>query len=375
MLTSKQKLLSRQKTSGDRIRLLVVGLLLMMCGVVPLAGQELRKTASWESPELETLQQWIAEWGQDAGVDVQQDQRQLESNINQHPDGTLGAVLDVIAKVYPQCQSAVEVLRQPADFSGKWQQQTKLESIHALALPDSVQHQLLLATGSWLARHQRYDEALQVLQNIPLDLVADPAALLFYRATCQHHLLQMDDCGASVDQLLEQTENIPRRFSVVANLMKGDVETFKKDSLDEISRMMDDAARRQGLHRSGTEVITLEKDIIAKLEKLIEETEEKLQQQQASSQSQPGSQQQQQQQGQSQSNPSSPMQDSQNASGKGDGRVVDKGLKNGGDWGNLPPQERDAVLTEMAKDLPPHYREVIEEYFRKLANEPKRSNR
>ncbi len=374
MLTSKQKFLSRQKASGDWIRSLVAGVLLVMCGVVPAAGQELRKTASWESPDLETLHQWIAEWGQDAGVDIQKDQRQLESNINQHPDGALGAVLDVIAKVYPQCQSAVEVLRQPADFSGNWQQQTKLESIHALALPDSVQHQLLLATGSWLARHQRYDEALQVLQNIPLDLVVDPAALLFYRATCQHHLLQMDDCGASVDQLLEQKESIPRRFSVVANLMKGDVETFKKDSLDEISRMMDDAARRQGLHRSGTEVITLEKDIIAKLEKLIEETEEKLQQQQqASSQSQPGSQQQ--QQGQSQSNPSSPMQDSQNASGKGDGRVVDKGLKNGGDWGNLPPQEREAVLTEMAKDLPPHYREVIEEYFRKLANEPKRPNR
>jgi hypothetical protein len=38
-------------------------------------------------------------------------------------------------------------------------------------------------------------------------------------------------------------------------------------------------------------------------------------------------------------------------------------------WGNLPPKEREEALQQMSKDLPAHYRELIEEYFRKLARD------
>jgi hypothetical protein len=38
----------------------------------------------------------------------------------------------------------------------------------------------------------------------------------------------------------------------------------------------------------------------------------------------------------------------------------------------LPPSRRAAALAEMTRDLPPHYREVIEEYFRQLARQPAR---
>ncbi len=39
------------------------------------------------------------------------------------------------------------------------------------------------------------------------------------------------------------------------------------------------------------------------------------------------------------------------------------------DWGNLPPKEREEALQQLGKDLPSHYRDVIEEYFRKLARD------
>lgn len=56
-------------------------------------------------------------------------------------------------------------------------------------------------------------------------------------------------------------------------------------------------------------------------------------------------------------------------SGRGSGNVRSKRQTDGGQWGNLEPAERDAALAEMSKDLPPHYRSVIEEYFRKLADQ------
>jgi len=140
-------------------------------------------------------------------------------------------------------------------------------------------------------------------------------------------------------------------------LMISDMESLEADSLDEIARLMEDIRRRQALHRSGTRVIDQEKKVIEKLDQLIEEIEQKMQQQAAS-------------QAQAKSGSSKPMQESENAGGIGKGDVTERSLDEGGEWGNLPPQKRAAALAEMSRDLPPHYREVIEEYFRQLAKEP-----
>jgi hypothetical protein len=63
------------------------------------------------------------------------------------------------------------------------------------------------------------------------------------------------------------------------------------------------------------------------------------------------------------------MQDSMPAGGKGPGDVDPKkiGAKSG--WGDLPPKQREQAMQQISKDLPAHYREVIEEYFRKIARD------
>ena len=38
------------------------------------------------------------------------------------------------------------------------------------------------------------------------------------------------------------------------------------------------------------------------------------------------------------------------------------------EWGKLPERERAKAMVELTKDLPPRYREVIESYFKKIAN-------
>ncbi len=35
---------------------------------------------------------------------------------------------------------------------------------------------------------------------------------------------------------------------------------------------------------------------------------------------------------------------------------------------DLPPHEREEALQQIAREFPPHYREVIEHYFKRLAS-------
>lgn len=61
------------------------------------------------------------------------------------------------------------------------------------------------------------------------------------------------------------------------------------------------------------------------------------------------------------------MDDSQLAGGKGRGEVTSRDLDNAGEWGDLPPREREEALQQIGRDYPAHYREAIEQYFKRLA--------
>ena len=64
-----------------------------------------------------------------------------------------------------------------------------------------------------------------------------------------------------------------------------------------------------------------------------------------------------------------PMQDSMPGGGSGPGEVEQRRMGSRADWGDLPPKDRQEALQQIAKGLPSHYRQVIEEYFRKLARD------
>ena len=64
-----------------------------------------------------------------------------------------------------------------------------------------------------------------------------------------------------------------------------------------------------------------------------------------------------------------PANESTPAQARGKGDVDSRKIAGNTDWGNLPPKEREEALQSLGKDFPSHYREVIEEYFRKLARE------
>jgi hypothetical protein len=227
------------------------------------------------------------------------------------------------------------------------------------ATPQLVRNNLRLFLARWLVQQGYYDEALSWTDGLKTDDVVAPEALLFYRAAAYHRLVQPDQADATLARLLQREEELPARYQKLAALMQQDLAGLEDDSLGHIARRMEDVRRRLAQGRSGKRVQGIENGVIESLDKLIKRAEDQMQQQQQSQSSQgPG--------GQPQSNP---MQDSQIAELKAPGTVERRDIGRGTGWGNLPDKDRERALQEIGREFPSHYREVIEEYFRRLAAE------
>jgi hypothetical protein len=151
---------------------------------------------------------------------------------------------------------------------------------------------------------------------------------------------------------------LPLRFQQVAQLVERDLSALEDESLDHIARRMRDVRRRLDYGRAGEKVQTVEKGVLESLDKKIEDLEKQQQQQQSSASSG----------GSSQS--SKPMEDSRPAELKAPMQVDRREIGNQSGWGDLPPKEREQALQQIGREFPAHYRELIEDYFRELANEP-----
>jgi hypothetical protein len=223
------------------------------------------------------------------------------------------------------------------------------------SLPPLARNNLRLLLGRSLVQGSYFDEALEQIDELTIDDVLDRPSLLFYQGVAHHRLLHKDRGTEALAQLLENKDVIPRRYAVLAALMRGDLAQIKDGSLDDISRRMQDVERRLGLGRANQRVRDIEDEVIDMLDKLIKEEEAKQSQSQAAAA------------GGAQS--SRPMPDSMPAGGKGPGQVTKKDIGRTAGWGELPPKQREEAMQEIGRDFPAHYREVIEEYFRELAKQ------
>jgi hypothetical protein len=102
----------------------------------------------------------------------------------------------------------------------------------------------------------------------------------------------------------------------------------------------------------------VERGVVASLDELIKQQEDRQKQQQ------------QQQANASGGAPSGrPLEESRPAELKAPGLVDRKDIGATAGWGNLPDKEREQALQQVGRDFPAHYRELIEQYFRELATE------
>lgn len=273
-------------------------------------------------------------------------------------DGTelLERLTDSLAVVEPEAAAVVTACRTGRSLLPT----TQFAALSNESLPPLVRDNLRLLLARTLAQHDFVDESLELLTNLSTDHVADPASLLFYQALGHHRLLKKDDCLAVVSKLLQHESQLPRRYVTLARLMEADIKPLKTDSLDEIARLMDDIRRRLTLARAGKVVRDQEDEVVKKLDKMIEDLEKQRQEQQ---------QQKQQASSKGGRQPNNPLDDSRAAELKAPGEVDQKYIGKRDGWGNLPPKERQEVLQNIGRELPAHFRETIEEYFKRLAQD------
>jgi hypothetical protein len=331
------------------------------------ADDELEKRATWTPPTAEQVKAQLDEWLAARKVD-ELTKFKVEALWPQQGGPTSpDQLLDQVAATIALVDDGVRELVFHCRHERLSPVPPKFAVLEDQAQAPLVRNNLRLLYGRWLAQHDLYDEALAQFEGLQPADVVDPATLLFYQSVGYHRLINKDKCLPALEKLLENEAALPERYEKLARLMQADMAPLKTDSLDEVARIMRNIENRLGLGRAGAIVRKEEEDVVAKLEKLIEELEK-----QQGGGGGGGGQGGQGGQGSGQgggANPSQPMADSGIASNKGPGNVDLKKHADRGNWGDLPPAEREAALQNITKDLPAHYREVIEEYFRKLARD------
>jgi len=319
-------------------------------------GETLAEATRWHAPSAETVRSQVVAWLDERLADEAVRARAAEiwsaDPAPATPAERLARLAQTIALADENARKLVALCAGP---------RTELSPPEAAWLreadtPPLVANNLRLLYGRWLVHESLYDEALAQLEGLRLDDVVDPAALLFYRGVIHHRLLNREAGLEAIESLLAGAEESPRRYAAIAPLMQADLKNLEVDSLDHIARRMDDVRRRLDLGRAGPKVREIEDGVIESLDKLIKRLEDQQQQQAAASAG-------------AAPQPSRPAQDSVPAGGKGRGEVTKRDVGSESGWGNLPPKQREEALQQIGREFPTHYRDVIEQYFRKLATE------
>jgi hypothetical protein len=337
--------------------LLLTGAAIARADQAATRGDSSAKESTWQVVKASTAREQLEEWlasRPPGGLDKAQIDAAWAGADKWTSEELLERVADALAQADPAAKELVNLCSHP-------RRGLNLPEFPFLAEDSTAafeRNNLRLFYGCWLVQARLYDEALAQLQSLQPQDVVDPAGLLFYQSVVYHRMLKKEAGLQALSRLLEPGHEIPRRYTSVARLMQSDLSPLKDDSLDHIARRMEDIRRRLDLGRAGTKVREVEDGVITSLDKLIEELEK-----QAAAAAQGGS----------NMVPVTPAQDSLPLGGKGAGNIVQKVIGHQSGWGDLPPHQRQEALQQIGKDFPAHYRDVIEQYFRKLATDDGKS--
>jgi hypothetical protein len=243
---------------------------------------------------------------------------------------------------------------------------------------------LALAYSRALSNRRVHEEALDTLVLVRPEHTVDPATYLFHRAVCEHSMLRKKEAIATINRLVQDAVDAPERYKIVGMLMLLDMQTWKDKDLAAIARKMSNVERRLELARGGEETQRQQREIVARLDELIKELENKKKppgdgppKDGPPSDGPPG--------GQPKPgpgsnpkggpDPSNPLPDSATPQNGGTGAVeLVKGLRKYEEgWGKMSPSERAAAMVQiddLTRHLSPAHQEAYRNYFRNLAAPP-----
>lgn len=343
-----------------RRRILAAALILPIASAAAFAGSEFLAEPTWQSPTPEAVHARLEDYLHASNLPQSRQTEVRDQWTATKSDAADVSVLDRVAQCLAKADDRVANLIELCSTAHK--PGAKLPDFAWLAnseTPAFIRNNMRVFLARWLVQEGYFDEAIAWTEGLETDDVVAPETLLFYRAIAYHQLVNPTKADASLAQLLQRQDGLPTRYQKLADLMQHDIAGLQDDSLDHISRRMNDVRRRLAQGQPGQPAQKVENGVIESLDKLIKKAEDQAQKQ---AQSQAGS-------ASGKSQPSTPMQDSQIAELKGPGKVDHKDVGHKAGWGNMNDKDREKAMQEIGREFPSHYREVIEEYFRRLAAE------
>lgn len=215
---------------------------------------------------------------------------------------------------------------------------------------------------------ERYDEAVLISERINYKyLPADNRHQFFcYRASAFHQLGDKNKTVQALKDYKNQFGQETERDKAIVFLIDNDMLQWTDKELDAPVRKMRAVASRLRNDFGGPITQAKQKEIVEDLDRIIKETEDSAKNADKIKGDGFGDEDGDKPEGQSQNG----QKNSKGGTDSGKGNVDEKKLtKLGQEWGKLPPKERAKALQELTREMPSKYRELVENYFRRLARD------
>lgn len=207
-----------------------------------------------------------------------------------------------------------------------------------------------------LCMAERYEQAIAISKFVKYE-----HSIHFWQAVAYFKTGNKVEAKKSLKNYLIPLSDVKlvERYQVVAEKMLEDLEEWKENDLGDISRDMDNSARRLRLNRADAKTKTIQTNIITKLDKMIKDTEDEMNKANQSA-------------GAGSPQPQNPIGDSKIMETPGEGNVENKKLIQSSEvWGKMPAKEKIKAMEALNRQLPPHIREAAEGFSKKLNNNPR----
>lgn len=326
--------------------------LIILCGLIPAAVAQ--------DALSERFVAWLEEQGPDYAIIAAQTRAMP-------PEPRL--VEDALRRAYPDFDAGLTAYENGADAEAH----ALFSSLIADENPFLAAHAAYFSVRTLTSRGM-FEEAQAAAEALPpvidLDRYSPYAAhLRLLSAASAARSLRFDEAGERLAQIGRANEPV----EAAARQLQLEIERRETGTLAEVAGVMDYVRERLDVADSGERVRDQQDEIIALLDKLIEEQQ---QQEQAGGGGGRG--------GRAGRGKQQPAEGRGGAAAGGDareqsdapagsGRIGDLHTApriNPGDiWGKMPPAERERILQAIRERYPSRYRQIVEQYYRSLAEE------
>lgn len=187
----------------------------------------------------------------------------------------------------------------------------------------------------------------------------------FIKAFCEARNLRYDECLQTLEMLERAFSHPPEPIAAGARQLRLEIERRESGTLGEVADVMDFVADRLGASDGSPPVRERQEQIVNLLDRLIQQMEQQEQQSGGGQQAR-----------RSQAPRQSPREAKRTSDApEGAGEIGElraaPPARPGEMWGKLPVLERERILQSLRQRFPSRYRQLVEQYYRSLAEEEK----